>query len=151
MPGRVLVQALNRFRPGDRLVSDSNLVHAVSWEFERSDVFVFGPRSELTYGLSYADARQRAVDANALLNLLEARTPGQAVFVFRKLYDPPIAGEFGELPSWELRFGSFLAQEFRRMPGVSQGTAAAKDDDRDNRMADCALARAHDRARWRQP
>ncbi|MCA8979520.1 MAG: glycosyltransferase family 39 protein [Planctomycetes bacterium] len=113
LPGAVLAEATPFVQAADVVVTDTNMVHAVTWTLRRADAFALGSQSELTYGLGYPDAAHRALDADGVRALLEARTPGQAVFVFRKLYDPAVAGEFGAAPTREWAAGMFLVQEFR--------------------------------------
>lgn len=112
VPGRLLAAVGSEVGSDDLVLSDTNLVHAVTWELERSDVTVFGGLSELTYGISYPDSVHRAVDAEGARALLHSRAPGRAAFVFRKLYAPEVAGEFGEEPTRAWRSGMFLVQEF---------------------------------------
>ena len=112
-PGALLGEARQLILPGDLIVSDANLIHAVTWTLERQDVYALGERGELTYGLTYPDAEGRALEAEGVRALMARRGPGQAVFVFRKSYQEPRDGEFGAEATLELERGMFLAQEFR--------------------------------------
>jgi len=67
--------------PDTILISDAELVGAVSWSFKRSDVYLIG-KNEFAYGLEYPEARQRSFDMAALGDFIE-HNDGKMVIVVR--------------------------------------------------------------------
>ncbi len=51
------------------LVSDASLAGAVAWQLDRQDVYVLNP-GEMSYGLSYPEARHRKLDAATFADLI---------------------------------------------------------------------------------
>jgi 4-amino-4-deoxy-L-arabinose transferase len=62
------------------LVSDASLAGAVSWELDRQDVYVVNP-GEMSYGLSYPEARHRKLDAATLADLIASNRGAHDVLV----------------------------------------------------------------------
>ena len=62
------------------IFSDEDPLRAVCWAFKRDDVTIVGGGGELSYGLSYPDARGRMIAPEQLAAALAAHR-GQAVLV----------------------------------------------------------------------
>ena len=91
LPARVLVRKApavliarhrREVRPDTVIISGEEPLTAVCFVLERSDVRILGPAGELSHGLSFADARGRALDPAAAAALIHAH-PGGAVLVAR--------------------------------------------------------------------
>lgn len=63
-------------KPDTILVTDSNVVRAVAWELKRTDIYLF-QKGELTYGLSYPDAKDRFLGPAGLNKLLQRHDAGE--------------------------------------------------------------------------
>jgi 4-amino-4-deoxy-L-arabinose transferase len=62
------------------LVSDASLAGAVAWELNRQDVYVVNP-GEMSYGLSYPEARHRNLDRATFADLLASNRGAHEVLV----------------------------------------------------------------------
>ena len=60
-PASFLQSVATMISPQTLIVSDSNMSHAVAWQYKRNDVFLISS-GELEYGLTYPDAQQRFLD-----------------------------------------------------------------------------------------
>ena len=83
-PVEFLQQMRSTLSGDDVLVADGLLVRAVNWAFKRDDVYMLSP-SELEYGLGLPEGKNRLLDVNRFMELLEnARSEGKSVAVFCK-------------------------------------------------------------------
>ena len=68
--------------PADTVVvSDASLAGAVAWELDRQDVYVVNP-GEMSYGLSYPEARRRSLDPATFGELIASNRGVHDVLVF---------------------------------------------------------------------
>ncbi len=67
--------------PADTVVvSDASLAGAVAWELYRQDVYVVDP-GEMSYGLSYPEARHRKLDVATFADLIASNRGAHDVLV----------------------------------------------------------------------
>jgi len=64
------------------VISDKNTIHAVCWNWERTDLYGLGMPGELRYGLGYEEAAGRLLDPEAASRLIEENR-GRVVLVCR--------------------------------------------------------------------
>jgi 4-amino-4-deoxy-L-arabinose transferase len=69
-PTEFLLHNAPRVCPDTMLVSDNYLTPAVCWCYKRTDVFLIDRAGEFTYGLNYADSKQRLLDVDQLKDLI---------------------------------------------------------------------------------
>lgn len=75
-PISILEKEKHLIKPDTILVSDSNVVRAVAWTLKRTDIYLL-QKGELTYGLSYPDAKGRYLGPSGLANLLQQQAAGK--------------------------------------------------------------------------
>jgi len=72
IPGPVLREYAGRITPQTLIVSDRAMVHAVCWNYRRTDVYMLEQRAgELEYGLGYPDSAHRLLDIEGFLALIK--------------------------------------------------------------------------------
>lgn len=69
--------------PSTRVVSESAMIQAVCWTYQRDDVSVFGKKGELSYGLGYEDAKDRHLDTDDLRELIDSPRSESVVVVMK--------------------------------------------------------------------
>ncbi|MGE0084955.1 MAG: phospholipid carrier-dependent glycosyltransferase [Desulfococcaceae bacterium] len=69
-PGTLLQKNAGYIQPGTVVVSDGDIIRAVSAYYKRSDVWFFITEDELGYGLSYEDAKKRMLDTEQLNKMI---------------------------------------------------------------------------------
>lgn len=75
-PIAIIKQEKHLIKPQTMLISDSNVVRAVAWVLKRTDIYLL-QKGELTYGLSYPDAKDRFLGPAGLEKLLQKRDAGE--------------------------------------------------------------------------
>ena len=75
-PITIIEKEKHRIKPDTILVSDSNVIRAVAWELKRTDIHLL-QKGELTYGLSYPDAKDRFLGPSGLTELLQKQAAGE--------------------------------------------------------------------------
>ncbi len=75
-PISIIEKEKHRITPQTILVSDSNVVRAVAWVLKRTDIYLL-QKGELTYGLSYPDAKDRFLGPAGLNKLLQQHDSGE--------------------------------------------------------------------------
>lgn len=75
-PISIIEKEKQRINPETLLVSDSNVVRAVAWVLKRTDIYLL-QKGELTYGLSYPDAKDRFLGPAGLDALLQRHAVGE--------------------------------------------------------------------------
>jgi hypothetical protein len=92
------------------LVADAALFGTMCWALERDDVYVLGG-GEVTYGMSFPDARSRALDAASLQRLLIRHSDAEIVLFIKEGRERALAGvipanalrtQRGELIVWRI-------------------------------------------------
>ncbi|MGD9948583.1 MAG: phospholipid carrier-dependent glycosyltransferase [Desulfobulbus sp.] len=81
-PGSLIVRHKPFIAPDDIVIADDDLIRAVCWYLQRSDVYVLGPTGELTYGLGYPDGAGRRLDLKSAAELIRQH-PGKTVLFAR--------------------------------------------------------------------
>ena len=72
-----LIESLrSQITPQTMLVTDTNVVRAVAWTLKRTDIYLL-QRGELTYGLTYPDAKGRYIGIEGLSKLLQQHDRGE--------------------------------------------------------------------------
>ncbi|MGA8180124.1 MAG: hypothetical protein WB792_08690, partial [Desulfobacterales bacterium] len=69
-PGAFLLRHKDRIKTDTVLVADEDPMGAVCWFYKRSDVYLIGSRGEVSYGLSYKDARHRSLNLKQFKDLI---------------------------------------------------------------------------------
>ncbi len=81
-PGAFLLQHKDKVTPHTLLVSDEDPMGAVCWFYKRDDVYLLGGGGELSYGLSYKDAKHRWLNLEQFKDLvIKASGKEQVVLV----------------------------------------------------------------------
>lgn len=75
-PIAIIEKEKHQITPDTILVSDSNVVRAVAWVLKRTDIYML-QKGELTYGLSYPDAKDRFLGLAGLDKLLQKHDAGE--------------------------------------------------------------------------
>jgi len=75
-PVAIIKKEKHLIKPDTILVTDSNVVRAVAWELKRTDIYLYNT-GELTYGLSYPDAKGRFLGPAGLDKLLQQHDSGE--------------------------------------------------------------------------
>ena len=75
-PMALIEQVQPKITPDTILVTDANVVHAVAWGLKRTDIALL-QKGELTYGLSYPDAKGRYLGIEGLRTLLRRQDSGE--------------------------------------------------------------------------
>ncbi len=65
MPGDFLLAHADKIKPDTILFSDDIMIHAVNWNYKRSDVYMTGA-GESKHGLSFDDSRHRLIEGDGL-------------------------------------------------------------------------------------
>ena len=65
MPGDFLLEHADKIKPDTILFSDDILIHAVNWNYKRSDVYMTGA-GESKHGLSFSDSSHRLIEGEDL-------------------------------------------------------------------------------------
>jgi len=79
-PGNFLRSHIREVTPATILVSERTPVQMVCWIFKRSDVYLLNTGGELSYGLSYKEARHRLVNFGKFTELTR-QYPGRVVLI----------------------------------------------------------------------
>ncbi len=69
-PGAFLLRHKDRIKANTVLVADEDPLGAVCWFYKRNNVYLLGAGGELSYGLSYADARHRSLNLTQFKDLI---------------------------------------------------------------------------------
>jgi 4-amino-4-deoxy-L-arabinose transferase len=74
-PGAFLSGYADRIPRDSILISDEEPLRAVCWYYKRHDVYLVGSPDELTYGLSYPEAKHRRLDPDRLGKMIAENQP----------------------------------------------------------------------------
>ncbi len=81
-PGEFLLKHSHRIRPDTILVSDEIPVRAVCWFYRRTDVYILGGASELSYGTMYKDSKYRLLNLDQFRDvILKNRGTGRVTLI----------------------------------------------------------------------
>jgi len=69
-PGAFLLSHKDRIKTNTVLVADEDPMGAVCWFYKRNDVYLLGGGGEVSYGLSYKDAKHRSLNLKQFNNLI---------------------------------------------------------------------------------
>jgi len=89
-PGEFLARNNSRVQPDTILVSLNDYARAICWYYKRSDVYLLQNGGELTYGLSYPEARHRRLNHNQFAGMV-SRNKGKVVLI----------GKYKKYQSWK--------------------------------------------------
>lgn len=78
-PSRLLTRNANRIGDDVPLFAYGDLVQAVSWQYKRSDVRLWGLSSEFRYGAGFEDARERVVNRDDFSDFVARCSPDTLV------------------------------------------------------------------------
>ncbi|WP_372846087.1 phospholipid carrier-dependent glycosyltransferase [Pontiella sp.] len=73
--------------PSTILVANPKTVHALCYVYKRDDIYLFGGKGELTYGVSYPDSAHRYLDIQQLNALLHQRGNRRVVIAMKSRPD----------------------------------------------------------------
>jgi len=76
--------------PDTILVGDSKMIHALCYVFKRDDIYLFNRKGELTYGLSYPEAKPRLLNSHQLLALIHERGSRRLVLAMKAPPGDPV-------------------------------------------------------------
>jgi 4-amino-4-deoxy-L-arabinose transferase len=79
-PEQPLLRYRDRITDETILISDSQMMHSVSWYLKRTDIYLVN-RGEAGYGLDYPDASHRFLKQEQLQSLLQHRAPTRSILM----------------------------------------------------------------------
>lgn len=81
-PAALLQRHKSDVKPETIIIADEEILAAANWNFARDNVYVLENPGEVSYGLGYADAKERLLDLAGAGRLI-AQNPGRVVLVAR--------------------------------------------------------------------
>ncbi|HBT96595.1 MAG TPA: hypothetical protein DEB25_02595 [Desulfobulbaceae bacterium] len=81
-PGPFLTKNRASVMPDDIIIADGDSAGAGAWYLRRDNIYVLGYPGEMSYGLSYPDAKARRLDLASAAALIE-KNPGKAILIAR--------------------------------------------------------------------
>lgn len=112
-PGAFLLEHSGKVGPESILVTDDQLVYAVCWYYGRQDARLIYKGGEVEYGLKYADSKDRFLDRDQFMKLIEknpARRP-VTLITARERYEEEYR-TWTAAPAYEITDGVFLLAQF---------------------------------------
>jgi len=85
-PGEFLLNHVQKIQPDTIIVSSEDPVRSVCWFYKRSDVYVLDNAGEISYGLSYKDAKHRWLTVEQFKLMIE-KYAGKKRLVFIATFD----------------------------------------------------------------
>lgn len=97
---RVLESEQHSITPNAIVVANIKTLHAVCYVYKRIDVYVFGAKGEVEYGLSYPEARGRHLEEPELNGLISRRGTRPVAMILQSSPDDAFRKELPE-PSYQ--------------------------------------------------